>query len=238
MRPATLASCRLPSITSMTWPTSSPLRRRRITRRPRGPAGCRRPDSPSRTRAPPGNPVRVGGTWFVGRRAGGLAGPGERRAGHAVPDRRAPTPTRPASSSSRDPTSGRSAGSSWASRSTAARCSTPGSTASSGWPVGWSWCDGETRLVRTGAIMRIPQLAIHLDREHERRGLKLDRQQHTAPVWSVGRPGVRILDHLAELVGGDGERHRRLRPDGLRHRGAVGVRGPSRSSSPRAGWTT
>ena len=60
--------------------------------------------------------------------------------------------------------------------------------------------DGETRLVRTGAIMRIPQLAIHLDRE-QNDSLRLDRQQHLTPVWSVGRPGVRILDHLATLVG-------------------------------------
>jgi aspartyl aminopeptidase len=64
--------------------------------------------------------------------------------------------------------------------------------------------DGETRLVRTGAIMRIPQLAIHLDRE-QNDGLKLDRQQHLTPVWSVGRPGVRILDHLATLIGDGGE---------------------------------
>jgi aspartyl aminopeptidase len=59
---------------------------------------------------------------------------------------------------------------------------------------------GGTRLVRTDAIMRIPQLAIHLDRE-QNDGLRLDKQQHTTPVWSVGRSGVRILDHLADLVG-------------------------------------
>ena len=59
---------------------------------------------------------------------------------------------------------------------------------------------GGTRLVRTEAIMRIPQLAIHLDRERND-GLRLDKQLHTTPVWGVGRPGVRILDHLAGLVG-------------------------------------
>jgi aspartyl aminopeptidase len=61
--------------------------------------------------------------------------------------------------------------------------------------------DGSTQLVRTGAIMRIPQLAIHLDRGVNSEGLKLDPQQHTAPVWSVGHRGLSILDHLADLAG-------------------------------------
>ena len=64
---------------------------------------------------------------------------------------------------------------------------------------------GEVRLVRTEAIMRIPQLAIHLDRGVNDDGLKLDKQQHTAPVWSVGRPGLQILSHLADLAGCDRE---------------------------------
>ena len=46
--------------------------------------------------------------------------------------------------------------------------------------------DGRTELVRTEAIMRIPQLAIHLDRSVNDNGLKLDKQQHTVPVWGVG----------------------------------------------------
>ena len=50
--------------------------------------------------------------------------------------------------------------------------------------------DGSTVLVRTEAIMRIPQLAIHLDRSVNDDGLKLDKQLHTAPVWSVGHPGI------------------------------------------------
>jgi len=60
---------------------------------------------------------------------------------------------------------------------------------------------GEQRLVRTGAIMRIPQLAIHLDRSVNDEGIKLDRQLHTAPVWSVGRSDLRIMDQIALLVG-------------------------------------
>ncbi len=48
--------------------------------------------------------------------------------------------------------------------------------------------DGSVRLLQTGPIMRIPQLAVHLDRAVNDEGLRLDKQQHTAPVWSVGPP--------------------------------------------------
>ena len=61
--------------------------------------------------------------------------------------------------------------------------------------------DGGTELVRTDAIMRIPQLAIHLDRSVNDDGLKLDKQLHTAPVWSVGHPGIHVLDHVANAAG-------------------------------------
>ena len=37
------------------------------------------------------------------------------------------------------------------------------------------------------ALLRVPQLAIHLDREVND-GLKLDRQQHMTPVWGLGPP--------------------------------------------------
>ena len=57
-----------------------------------------------------------------------------------------------------------------------------------------------TELIKTEAIMRIPELAPHLDRSVNE-ALKLDRQQHTAPVWGVGRPDRSILDHLARLAG-------------------------------------
>ena len=36
------------------------------------------------------------------------------------------------------------------------------------------------------AICRVPQLAIHLDREVNDRGLVLDKQQHLTPVWGSG----------------------------------------------------
>jgi aspartyl aminopeptidase len=35
-------------------------------------------------------------------------------------------------------------------------------------------------------LLRLPQLAIHLDREVNDKGLVLDRQRHMAPVWALG----------------------------------------------------
>ncbi|HEX8581927.1 MAG TPA: M18 family aminopeptidase [Acidimicrobiales bacterium] len=47
----------------------------------------------------------------------------------------------------------------------------------------------ETRLVKVDRpVARLPQLAIHLDREVTERGLVLDRQLHLSPVWGLGRP--------------------------------------------------
>jgi aspartyl aminopeptidase len=45
---------------------------------------------------------------------------------------------------------------------------------------------GHATLVSTErAVARIPQLAIHLDREVNERGLQLDKQQHIRPIWST-----------------------------------------------------
>jgi aspartyl aminopeptidase len=61
--------------------------------------------------------------------------------------------------------------------------------------------DGETHLVRTGPYLRIPQLAIHLDREVSD-GLKLDRQRHLTPVFGVGEiADADVVAHLAALAG-------------------------------------
>src|SRR6056297_2429343 len=37
-------------------------------------------------------------------------------------------------------------------------------------------------------VARVPQLAVHLDREVNSGGLSLDTQQHLTPVWGVGHP--------------------------------------------------
>lgn len=55
--------------------------------------------------------------------------------------------------------------------------------------------DGAEHLARTGPMLRIPQLAIHLDRE-QNKALTLDKQRHVQPVWGAGEEG----DVLAELA--------------------------------------
>ncbi|MGD9750233.1 MAG: M18 family aminopeptidase [Acidimicrobiia bacterium] len=49
-------------------------------------------------------------------------------------------------------------------------------------------------------LLRIPQLAIHLDREINDKGLLLNKQQHLAPLWAtVGEDGT--ATRFAEVVG-------------------------------------
>lgn len=61
--------------------------------------------------------------------------------------------------------------------------------------------EGREHLVRTGALARIPQLAIHLDRTVNE-SLTLDRQLHMRPVWGVGRGSdANVLDIVARNAG-------------------------------------
>lgn len=49
--------------------------------------------------------------------------------------------------------------------------------------------DGSTHLfAESSAIARLPQLAIHLDREVNERGVQLDKYAHTIPVWGTHAP--------------------------------------------------
>ena len=60
--------------------------------------------------------------------------------------------------------------------------------------------DGQVRLVRTGPILRISQLAPHLDSTVSD-DLTLDRQRHLMPILSVGRPDLDVEDLLCEEAG-------------------------------------
>ena len=80
------------------------------------------------------------------------------------------------------------------------------------------WPDGSSTLVRVDEpLARVPQLAIHLDRDVNERGLVLDRQAHLTPVWATDRDvGLR------RLAGRRGRRRRAPRVVG-----AVPVRRPA-----------
>jgi aspartyl aminopeptidase len=58
--------------------------------------------------------------------------------------------------------------------------------------------DGEVVLILLDEpLARVPQLAIHLDRDVNERGLLLDKQVHLAPVWGLGPP---VEGAFVELV--------------------------------------
>jgi aspartyl aminopeptidase len=83
-----------------------------------------------------------------------------------------------------------------------------------GGPLLNSWLDRELELagrivdrhgtehrVRSGPFMRIPQLAIHLDRDANN-GLMLDKQRHIKPVFGVGDlADSDLIAYLAERAG-------------------------------------
>ncbi|WP_059009922.1 M18 family aminopeptidase [Streptomyces specialis] len=62
--------------------------------------------------------------------------------------------------------------------------------------------DGSTALVNVDRpLLRVPQLAIHLDRAVNE-GLKLDRQQHMTPLWGIGTPREgELIEFLAAEAG-------------------------------------
>ena len=91
------------------------------------------------------------------------------------------------------------------SRSTAARCSTRWLDRDLGLSgrVGAPRDGADARsCASTGRSLRVPQLAIHLDREVNERGLVLDRQQHLTPgvgpraVTDAGRLPAFVADEL------------------------------------------
>ncbi|WP_162801551.1 M18 family aminopeptidase [Brachybacterium saurashtrense] len=59
--------------------------------------------------------------------------------------------------------------------------------------------DGSTVLVETPGLLRVPQLAVHLDRGVTKDGLTLDPQRHMQPL--LGFAGHDVLEILAERAG-------------------------------------
>lgn len=86
-----------------------------------------------------------------------------------------------------------------------------------GGPILASWLDRELRLagrvvvdtgdgiaeklVATGPVLRVPHLAIHLDRAVNTE-LKLDRQNHMQPVFAIGESAPTIAEVIADAVDG------------------------------------
>ena len=70
--------------------------------------------------------------------------------------------------------------------------------------------DGRILLVHVDQpLARVPQLAIHLDRDVNERGLLLDKQLHLTPVWGLGDP---VEGQLADFLAGQVPD---LEPDGI-----------------------
>ncbi len=63
--------------------------------------------------------------------------------------------------------------------------------------------DGSTAIFsHNRALLRVPQLAIHLDRDITAEGLKLNKQTHLNPIWGLGAPVEgEFRDWLAAQVG-------------------------------------
>jgi aspartyl aminopeptidase len=59
----------------------------------------------------------------------------------------------------------------------------------------------EHLLVLADPILRVAQLAVHLDRDVNESGVKLNPQQHLTPIWGVGSEPGDFAGLLAETVG-------------------------------------
>ncbi|MGW1835636.1 M18 family aminopeptidase [Streptomyces sp. NPDC002067] len=68
--------------------------------------------------------------------------------------------------------------------------------------------DGSHRLVNIDRpLLRVPQLAIHLDRSVNTDGLKLDKQRHMTPIWGLGQVDegdlIAFVEQEAQLPAGE-----------------------------------
>ncbi len=98
----------------------------------------------------------------------------------------------------------------------------------------------EVRLFRDDRpILRVPQLAIHLDREVNQSGLKLNPQHHLTPTWGLGDAGAGgFARYLAAQVGADPAIDRLVGRDGPRRHTRCDRRHRRRSSCRAPGSTT
>ncbi|MCK7637051.1 M18 family aminopeptidase [Corynebacterium pygosceleis] len=64
--------------------------------------------------------------------------------------------------------------------------------------------DGNRHLVDTGPLLRVPNLAIHLDPKVNK-GFEYDPQRHLCPVLGTGEPRETVLETVARLADIDGE---------------------------------
>ena len=135
------------------------------------------------------------------RRPRGLASPTAARRRLLRCASSAPTPTRRGCGSNPCRMAERSAGASSASRCTAASCSTPGSIATSASPGAGCARRHAPARPRRRADPRVPQLAIHLDRDVNERGLVLNRQAHLSPVWGTAPGDGEFAQWIAEHAG-------------------------------------
>lgn len=63
--------------------------------------------------------------------------------------------------------------------------------------------DGSEHLVRTGPLLRVPSLAIHLDRQAND-GKKIDAERHVQPVFSHGDGRMDVLELIGEQLAAAG----------------------------------
>ncbi|WP_434592799.1 M18 family aminopeptidase [Streptomyces sp. A5-4] len=68
--------------------------------------------------------------------------------------------------------------------------------------------DGSHRLVNIDRpLLRVPQLAVHMDRSVNTEGLKLDKQRHMQPIWGLGQVAegdlIRFLEQEEGIAAGD-----------------------------------
>lgn len=100
--------------------------------------------------------------------------------------------------------------------------------------------DGGTALVNLNRpLLRVPQLAVHLDRGVNEGGLKLDKQRHMQPVWGLGELDEGALVRIvAEEAGCRPRAGRRLGPHDARRPAPAYLGLDGEFLAHAAAWTT